>query len=409
MLPRWLQEGSRSFSESRRRELDNFSKLHLHGPRAERVGPLLLGRLLPAARAQDTEDSLPVLLERYGFDAEQHERIRSDLRSERIGLAKNRLPADTPIEDVHPSDVVQLQSLGAEEERAGRAAIERGEAFVITLAAGAGSRWTHGAGTVKGIYPFAKLAGRFRTFLEVHLAKTRRRGLEFGVTPPHVVTTSHLTHAPIAALLEREGYYGLKDAVVLSDGRSIGLRLVPTAHDLRFAWAELREQKLEERKQKVRDDGRAALIDWAIRCGEASDYRDNIAAQCLHPVGHWYEVANLLLNGTLARLLEQRPQLKYGMLHNIDTLGADLDPHWLGRHIVSGACLSFEVMTRRLEDRGGGLARVSGRARLVEGLALPREEDEAKLTYYNSLTTFIDIDALLAHFGLSRAELADQR
>ncbi|HEY3245683.1 MAG TPA: UTP--glucose-1-phosphate uridylyltransferase, partial [Phycisphaerae bacterium] len=286
---------------------------------------------------------------------------------------------------------------------------ERGEVFVITLAAGAGSRWTHGAGTVKAIYPFAKLADRFRTFLEVHVAKTRRRGREFGVTPLHVITTSHLTHTPIANLLEREQGYGLSDALFLSEGRSIGLRLVPTARDLRFAWAELREQKLEDRKQKVRDDGRSALIDWAIRSGEASDYRDNIAVQCLHPVGHWYEVANLLLNGSLARLLEIRPELQYAMLHNIDTLGADLDPSWLGRHIQSGACLSFEVMERRLEDRGGGLARVGGRPRLVEGLALPREEDEAKLTYYNSLTTFISIDRLLAHFGLSRAELRDQR
>jgi len=409
MLPRWLQEGSRSFSDSRRRELDGFSKLHLRGERAERIGPQLLGRLLPAARSSDAEDSLSALLERYGFDNEQHERIRADLRGERIGLAKNRLPADTPIEDVRPSDVVQAQALGAADERVGRAALERGEVFVITLAAGAGSRWTHGAGTVKAIYPFAKLQDRFRTFLEVHLAKTRRRGLEFHSTPPHVITTSHLTHTPIASLLERERNYGLGEAVFLSEGRSIGLRLVPTARDLRFAWAELREQKLEERKQKVRDDGRAALIDWAVRTGEASDYRDNIAAQCLHPVGHWYEVANLLLNGTLARLLESRPQLKYAMLHNIDTLGADLDPSWLGRHIQSGSCLSVEVMERRLEDRGGGLARVAGRPRLVEGLALPREEDEAKLTYYNSLTTFISIDALLEHFGLSRADLRDQR
>ncbi len=84
----------------------------------------------------------------------------------------------------------------------------------------------------------------------MHLAKTRRRGLEFHSVPPHVITTSHLTHSPIASLLERERNYGLGEAVFLSEGRSIGLRLVPTARDLRFAWAELREQKLEERKQK---------------------------------------------------------------------------------------------------------------------------------------------------------------
>jgi hypothetical protein len=97
------------------------------------------------------------------------------------------------------------------------------------------------------------------------------------------------------------------------------------------------------------------------------------------------------------------------MLHNIDTLGADLDPAWLGRHARSGSCLSFEVIERRIGDRGGGLARVAGRARLVEGLALPREEDEAKLSYYNSMTTWISIDQLLAHFSLTLEDLEDER
>ena len=95
------------------------------------------------------------------------------------------------------------------------------------------------------------------------------------------------------------------------------------------------------------------------------------------------------------------------MLHNIDTLGADLSPALLGGHIRSGACLSFEVILRRLEDRGGGLARVNGRVRLVEGLAMPREQVEFELAYYNSNTCWIDLDKLLRTFELSRADLAD--
>ncbi len=409
MLPRWLLEGSRSFSEQRRAELDVFSRAHLRGERAERVGPQLLGRLLPAVRAADREESLDELLSQHGFDADHHEHIKKDLRAGRIGLAKNRLPVDTLIEDVHPDQIVQADALGDEDRKAGDAALERGEVCVITLAAGAGSRWTHGAGTVKAIYPFAKLGDRFRTFLEVHLAKTRRRGREASRMPRHVITTSYLTHAPIQKLLEREHAYGMTDSVTLSAGRSIGLRLVPTVADLRFAWAEVREQRLEERKQKVRDDGRAALLEWARSVGEASDYRDNDPGQCLHPVGHFYEVANLLLNGTLRRLLAEQPNLKYAMLHNIDTLGAELDPRWLGRHVRSGACLSYEVVERRIADRGGGLARVGGRLRLVEGLAFPREEDEAKLSYYNSLTTWISLDQLLAQFSLTRPELEDDK
>ena len=59
-------------------------------------------------------------------------------------------------------------------------------------------------------------------------------------------------------------------------------------------------------------------------------------------------------------------------------------------------------------QQGLRLARVDGRLRLLEGLALPREEDEFALSYYNANTFWIDIDQLLAVFGLSRKDLSDE-
>jgi len=84
-----------------------------------------------------------------------------------------------------------------------------------------------------------------------------------------------------------------------------------------------------------------------------------------------------------------------------------LDPALLGLHIHHGRCLTFEVIARRLEDRGGGLARVDGRPRLVEGLAMPRAEDEFLLSYYNSMTTWVDVNRLLSAFGLAPGDLLD--
>ena len=80
--------------------------------------------------------------------------------------------------------------------------------------------------------------------------------------------------------------------------------------------------------------------------GDGSDYTDNVALQCLNPVGHWYEVPNLFRSGALQRLLEQRPELEYLMMHNIDTLGADLDPAVLGLFIDTGAPGSWEIYDR---------------------------------------------------------------
>jgi len=370
----------------------------------------LFDRLLPRSGSNGgAQLSLGTLLDANGFDPEQHEQIRSDLKAGRVGLGQNRLPASTQVEDVRPDDVVDaragLTPLLREE---GLALIADGAVAVVTLAAGAGSRWTQGAGVVKALHPFAKLGGGHRSFLEVHLAKNRRVASLCGTAVPHVITTSHLTQSAIVSWLGAHARASAGVPVHVSPGRAIGLRTVPMERDLRFAWEETSHQILDEQAQKVRQSLEAALIHWARLAGEGSDYSDNLPEQCLHPVGHWYEVPNLLRNGVLRRLLADGPGLQALMLHNIDTVGADLDPALLAHHLRSGACLTFEVIPRRVEDRGGGLARVNGRVRLVEGLALPREDQEFELSYYNSMTTWIHIDRLLAAFGLIRGDLDDE-
>ncbi len=339
-----------------------------------------------------------------GFDYIQHNEIREELQKGRIGLSRNRLPAETTIDDVQPNDITRLEAVAASAE-AGAAAIRAGKVAVMSLAAGVGSRWTKGAGVIKAINPFVDIDGVHRSFLEIHMAKTRRVAEQYDATIPHLVATSYLTHEPIRKKLAQTGNFGYQGPAYLSAGRSIGQRFVPMERDLRFLWEEMPQETLDENKQKVRDAVRQSMIGWAKSKGEGTDYVDNIAAQRFSPLGHWYEVSNLLRNGTLAQLLAEHPQVETIMLHNIDTLGADVDPAALGYHLESGNVLTFEIIPRRIEDRGGGLARVNGHLRLLEGLAQPREEDELNLSYYNTNTTWIQIDPLLQLFGITRADL----
>ena len=407
-VPAFLRLEPRQLTAFRRAELNRFSEAARNEPELAGMVQALFDRLLPYAPESTAEDqSLAALLDRYGFDRLQHEQIRSDLRSGRIGLAQNRLPVNSQIEDVRPDDVFDATA-GVPQHFSdlGLEALASGAVAVVSLAGGTGSRWTKGAGVVKALNPFCKLGGRQRSFVEVHLAKSRQTGRLCGTVLPHIFTTSYMTQQPIETYLEMEGNYGYDGPLILSPGRIVGLRLVPMTRDLRYAWEERPQQLLDEQAQKMQDSLHSALIGWARQMGEGGDYTDNVPMQCLHPVGHWYEVPNMLRNGTLARLIDERPDLMYLMIHNIDTLGAGVDPGLLGYHIDQGAALTTEVIARRIEDRGGGLARFNGRVRLVEGLALPREEIEFSLSYYNSSTTWVDIDQLLAVFGLGRADLA---
>lgn len=405
-----LRTDTKKLSLHDRAELDQFALACRTQPHFEDSIQALFDTLIPRVGDDDSSGaSLKDLLQTHGFDREQHESIRKSLRDGRIGLSQNRLPASTSIKNVEEGDVTDYAGTEPTSDlrTLGEAALSNGEVGVITLAAGAGSRWTQGAGVCKALHPFTKFSGKHRTFIETHLAKSRKRGQEFGKEVPHIFTTSYLTHGPTRHFLDHQENYGYKGPLHLSPGRSVGLRMIPAERDLRFAWEEMPQQTLDEQQQKMRESVRNALIGWAREAGEAGDYTDNLPLQCLHPVGHFYELPNLLLNGTLAELLTERPQLKTLMLHNIDTLGADLDPALLGHHLDSGSGLTFEVITRRLEDRGGGLARVNNRPRLLEGLALPNEEDEFALSYYNTMTTWIDVDQLLELFGLTRQDIID--
>jgi hypothetical protein len=210
IMPPLLRQDARALPPLHRAEMDKFAAACRSKPELRGMVQTLFDRLLPRLKTDDTSDeSLPALLERYGFDRAQHEQVRADLKSGRIGLAQNRLSVSTQIQDVTEGDVFDAtRELPKKYLEAGMAALAAGEVAVVTLAAGAGSRWTQGAGTVKALHPFCKFGGRHRTFLEVHLAKSRRIGRIGGVPLPHIFTTSYISHQPTEAFLAREKFYG---------------------------------------------------------------------------------------------------------------------------------------------------------------------------------------------------------
>jgi hypothetical protein len=201
---------------------------------------------------------------------------------------------------------------------------------------------------------------------------------------------------------------GEENDIYISSGRFVGLRLHPMERDLRFYWDEMPHQILDEQAQKMRENLRETLINWTRQSGEGEDYTENIPEQCIHPVGHWFEIPNLILNGTLRKMILRNPRLRYLLVHNVDTLGATADPALLGLHIRTGNDMTVEVISRWIDDRGGGLAKVNNALRLVEGLALPDEKTEFNLSYYNTNTFWITINKLLGSFGISRDDLGNE-
>lgn len=352
--------------------------------------------------SQDNDES--TIKETYGFDPQSHDHIKGLLKKGEICLAKNRMPLSTTIEDVNKDDILHIDNSSSNEEfyKTGLDALKGNEIAVVTFAGGMGSRWSQGSSVIKPISPFIKIRDKYRTFIELHIAKSRMSNKMSGSAVPHIFTTSYLTHNAISDYLKDSDCFGYRDQLYYSNSKSIGHRVYPMERDLRFYWQEQLQQKMVDNVQKVQDAAHEALIDWSRSKGEGEDYCDNKPLLRFNPPGHWYEIPNLIKNGVLAKLLIRYPKLKYLFCHNVDTMGASLDPCLCGMHIKNNPCITFEVTPRRIEDAGGGLARVNGQLRLIEGMALPREEDEYKLSFYNTLTNWISIDLLLNYFGLDR-------
>ena len=411
ITPGLLKKESRELSAVQRTELEELSIIARSDKNYSGLLNSLFDVILPQKlSANEAKENLHDMLKKYGFDSVQHEQIRADLKSGRIGLAQNKLPVSTQITDVNDSDVKDISYIANEKnKRAGLSALKKGEIAVISFAGGIGSRWTKGAGVVKAINPFCKFNGVHKNFIEIHLAKSNRTSRLYKQTVQHVFTTSYLTHNPVENKLKINNNYNYGSSLYVSQGRFIGLRMIPMKRDLRYLWEELSQQLLDEQAQKVLESLRGSLLKWVENMEQGSDYTDNLPHQCLHPVGHWYEIPNMFINGTLYKMINDNPNLKYLMSHNIDTLGANLDPYILGYHILSDKTFTMEVITKHIDDRGGGLAKVNGNLRLVEGLALPKEEIEFDLTFYNTLTSWINIDKLLELFSLNRDDLGNEK
>ncbi|MCX7846801.1 MAG: UTP--glucose-1-phosphate uridylyltransferase [bacterium] len=411
-LPRWEQNGIPSEAQAELRALATkygvAAEVHVLHDALKRAHAPAQPRENPATPDEDAEAER--IKHENGFDPDAHRRNQQLLKSGVIGVGKNRLPPTTIIEDVSPADVTFVSNdlsnaTVLRYRQLGQELLSHNAVAVVTYAGGLGSRWTEGAAVVKVINPFVMMRGRHRSFAEIHLGKTWEVMHKYRQPVCHVFTTSFLTHEPLRRELEVTNNYGYEGPVLLSRGQSIAHRVYPMERDLRFLWEELPQQKLDEQAQKVQDNLRAAYIEWTRARGEGDDYVENVAVQRFNPPGHFFEVPNMLRNGTLAAMLRANPGLLHLMVHNADTLGVFLSPIMLGMHHTSGKTINFEVTPRRYEDKGGGLARVNGRVQLVEGLALPREEDEFKLAFYNTLTNWINIDRFLATLGLSRTDV----
>ena len=259
MVPQWLRTDPAVAHAAAPRRTRSLRPCLPH-PAANSRGMVetLFDRLFPEDAGKEEPG------ERIRGAAARTERLRSraaraDPRGSedgRIGLAQNRLPASTIIEDVRPDDVVDALD-----------GMDQGSA----ASSDSGRRWPQAksASCTLGRRRRQPLdAGRRRGQGAAPVLQARRKASHLhrsspGQEPAHRPGVRHrsaahhhhqLSHARARSRVfwRRKISYGYGGPLLLSPGRAIGLRLVPMVRDLRFAWEELPQKMLDEQQQKMR-------------------------------------------------------------------------------------------------------------------------------------------------------------
>ena len=107
------------------------------------------------------------------------------------------------------------------------------------------------------------------------------------------------------------------------------------ARDLTFLWEEASHETLDENKQKVREAGRRAILEWARSQGEGTRLHRQPADPAVQPARPLLRGAQPAAQRRAGPAPDEYPNLNWLLVHNIDTLGATLDPGVLGLVIES--------------------------------------------------------------------------
>jgi UTP--glucose-1-phosphate uridylyltransferase len=122
-----------------------------------------------------------------------------------------------------------------------------------------------------------------------------------------------------------------------------------------------------------------------------------------NPPGHGDVFTALITSGMLDRLLAEG--IQYAFIHNLDNLGARMDPSLLGYFAENRFAFMMEVAEKTPADiKGGHLARRrSGRLILREAAQCPKEEriafqDITRYRFFNTNNIWINLESLKALF-----------
>jgi len=354
----------------------------------------------------NTIDQIQAIKSAYGFHDNHFQRLQRDYRAGVLSLRKNTYAASEQINvELHQSRLKQLALPGTAEYRElheeGLSYLKNPIAYV-TLNGGESTRY--GANVIRSLNPSIYLDGKYRSPLELKMGNIKFMRDVYGTDIFPVFTNGYFTDRNTNRVLKSNRYFGIPADDIYSCTHSIIHRVIPTIADLDFWFERIREKPTTEREEILAGQYHDTMKAWIREKGEGMIYEaagKNKVNTLVSP-GHFFSFMSLVTSGVLGKLLTR--DVRQLVVSSNDNLASTLDPAVLAMHVKHGNNVTSEVVPR-LFDRGGAPVIIDGKIQIFEDFRFPDQETLWKAPYFNPITSWIKIDALLKLLGLGESDV----
>lgn len=345
---------------------------------------------------------------KFGYDETAFRSVQRMYQARELSLRTNIRVGSAETQTVDPDEGGQVKIaplVGSDEYAAqfmaGFTFLRDPLAFVI-LNGGESSRF--GGNVVRGFSPLFNLGGKYRSPIELKLGNVAYARETYGSLILPVFLNGFFTHEITERILQREGYFGFPPEDIYYCTHAVTHKLVPTTEDLDYWFEYLREGKLSALGEEAARQKNIILKSWARKQGAGSIYLSQGASKttAMASPGHLFSFLSIISSFALGRLIERK--VARMMISCNDNLLATIDPAILALHVHFGRGVTAEVVPR-LFDRGGGPYRIQNRLAILEDFNFLERSVSLRNPYFNPITSWVDISALLDLVGITESEM----
>lgn len=344
----------------------------------------------------------------YGFNLNLFEKLQAGYRDGSISMVGNVACKSEQI------DTAKLKYLMTELPLPGSDDFNRlykqGEQYLqdpigyVILNGGESTRY--GTHVIRGLNPSIYIDNKYCSPIELKLANIKFVRERYNAKVYPVFVNGYFTENNTKRVLETNNYFGLPEEHIFHCSHEVIHRIVPTVSDLDYWFENIRERSASARDEGLAHQYHETMKNWIKDTGSAEVYEavGRNKTNTLVSPGHYFSFMSIVTNGVLGKLI--REGVKRLVVSSNDNLMATIDPAILALHINKGNKVTSEVVPR-LFDRGGAPVYIDGRIQIFEDFRFPDQQTLWNTPYFNPITSWIEISALLSLLELSENDVVN--